>query len=371
VAVGVLTVAAACAPSDESFDFALPPGLPPPWVPDDNPMTAAKVTLGRHLFYDKRLSVNGTMACASCHEQARAFTDGKALPTGATGALIPRNAMTLTNVAYYYPYTWQNPLIHTLEAQALVPLFAESPIELGLSASIGEVLEGFRQDPRYAELFPAAFPRDENPFTPDRTVAAIAAFERTLISGGSAYDRYTHARDQTALSPSAKLGMDIFFSERAECYHCHQGANFTSAFRSADTAMLGRDYQNNGLYDVDGLGAYPAPSPGLAGITRDPSDAGKFRVPTLRNVALTAPYMHDGSIGTLEEVIEHYAAGGRNVTEGPNQGDGRANPRKSPFVRGFVLTPEEKTALVDFLRALTDEAFVRDPRFADPWAAPL
>jgi cytochrome c peroxidase len=333
-------------------------------------MTPAKVALGRHLFYDKRLSINGTTACSTCHQQERAFTDGKALPTGATGDVLPRNAMTLTNVAYYYPYTWQNPVLHTLEAQALVPMFADVPLEQGLSSVIVDVLEGFRRDERYRQLFPAAFPAEPDPFKPERVTAALAVFERTLISGRSAYDRFAYGKDDEGLSVSARRGMALFFSERCECYHCHSGANFTSAFRSAETRMLSKDYQNNGLYDVGGEGAYPADSPGLVAFSHDASDSGKFRVPTLRNVALTAPYMHDGSIATLEEVIDHYAAGGRNVATGPNAGDGRRNRHKSPLVRGFELTPEEKTGLIDFLKSLTDEEFIRDRRLSDPWTAP-
>ena len=368
----LLAIPACGAPGGETenhYVWDLPLGFPEPFVPADNPMNEAKVELGRRLFYDQRLSVNGTQACASCHLQAMGFTDGKATPTGATGQQLFRNAMSLTNVGYFYPYTWSNPLLHTLEEQALVPMFADAPIELGLSSVIDKVLLSFQQDAVYAELFGKAFPGDRAPFRSDRVVAAIATFERTLVSGSSAYDRYARSGESDALSDDAKLGFELFNSEKFECYHCHTGLNFTTAFRSKDTPLLGLDYQNNGLYDIDGLGSYPAQSPGLIGITGRSQDRGRFRVPTLRNIEKTAPYMHDGSIASLEEVLDHYAAGGRLIEDGPNAGDGRKSPTKSPLVRGFSFDAGEKEALFAFLLSLTDEDFLSNPNFADPWEA--
>jgi cytochrome c peroxidase len=351
----------------EPYPFELPEGFPEPFVPSDQPLTEEKVELGRHLFYDVRLSVNGTMSCASCHRQELAFSDGLATPTGATGQHVFRNSMTLTNVAYYFPYTWENSGLETLEEQALVPLFADFPLELGFTTVEGEVLDGFRADAVYATLFPRAFPKERDPFTPDRVVSAIAAFERTLISADSPYDRYNFRGDELALSEQARRGLELFNSERFECYHCHGVFNLTSAFRSSDS-MPSKDYQNNGLYNLDDEGSYPAESPGLSGVTGKASDNGKFRVPTLRNVTKTAPYMHDGSIATLEEVLDHYARGGRLIESGPNQGDGRKNPRKSPLVRGFVWQDGEKEALLAFFESLTDESFLTDERFSDPWS---
>jgi cytochrome c peroxidase len=240
-------------------------------------------------------------------------------------------------------------------------------VELGLSSVIDDVLAELEADAVYAELFPRAFPEDPAPFRSDRVVAAIASFERTLISGRSAYDRYAYGDEPDALSDEAKRGLSLFNSERFECYHCHTGLSFTTAFRSEDTPQLGTDFQNDGLYDIDGLGSYPPESPGLVGITGNPLHRGRFRVPPLRNVELTAPYMHDGSIETLEDVLEHYAAGGRLIQDGPHAGDGRKSPTKSPFVRGFSFDPGEKGALLAFLKSLTDETFVADPAFSNPW----
>lgn len=357
---------AACEADADAWAWDLPDGFPEPFVPADNPMTASKVELGRHLFYDERLSHNGTMACASCHEQRLAFTDGKATTEGSTGHALPRSSMGLINVAYLSIYTWANPRLVTLEEQALVPMFADFPLELGVQQDTAAILRRFADDAAYVELFAAAFPEDEDPVTVERITQALAAFERTLISGDSPYDRFAYGGDPAAISASARRGLDLFFSERTECYHCHAGVAFSSSFRSAASEPGPPDFQNNGLYNIDGMGGYPPGNGGLYEFSGDPRDQGKFRVPTLRNVGLTAPYMHDGSIATLAEVIEHYAAGGREVKDGPFAGDGRANPNKSPLVRKHDLSAAEKADLVAFLGSLTDENFVTDPRFGPP-----
>jgi len=350
----------------EPWSWELPPALPEPQVPADNPMTAAKVELGRHIFYDKRLSYNQTLACASCHEQARAFTDGKATNEGASGQQLTRNAMSLTNVAYLSVYTWANPKLAQLEEQALVPMFGDFPLELGVQNDTPAILRRFADDDAYQDLFRAAFPGDDDPFTVEHIVDALSAFQRTLISADSPYDRFTYEGDETAMSAAAQRGMALFFSEVAECYHCHAGPNFSTSFRSATTEAGPPDFQNNGLYNLDATGAYPKGNGGLYEFTADPRDQGKFRVPTLRNIALTAPYMHDGSIATLAEVVDHYAAGGRNIVDGPNAGDGRLNPNKSPLVRPMDLSAQDRADLVAFLESLTDEAFVTDPRHSAP-----
>lgn len=342
------------------YDFNLPAGFPEPQVPADNPMTSEKVELGRALFFDERLSGNGTMACASCHDRTKGFADGKDKPSGSTGQLLPRNAMGLANVAYFPLLTWGNPTLKSLEEQALVPMFGEFPVELGITGAEEVVLDRFRQDPEAQAAFAAAFPEDGDPITFVNIVKAIASFERTLISGASPYDRYTYGGERGALSEAAKRGNDLFFSERLECYHCHSGINFTTAFRSASTTIEEMDFQNTGLYNLGTDGAYPPGGEGLFAFTENPKDQGKFRVPSLRNIALTGPYMHDGSMATLSEVIDHYAAGGRTILEGPLAGDGSQNPNKSPLVKGFTITPEEKADLVAFLESLTDPTFVAE-----------
>lgn len=348
------------------WQWELPAGFPEPYVPPDNPMSAVKVELGRRLFYDKRLSQNETMACASCHDQARAFTDGEVTPTGSTGHVLPRNAMSLTNVAYLSFFTWANPKLASLEEQALVPMLADFPLELGVQLDPEAVLARFRDDLDIADMFARSFPGEDDPVTVANITKAIASFERTLLSGDSPYDRYIYGDDETAMSPAALRGMELFFSERAECYHCHAGLTFTTSFRTAASEPGPADFQNTGLYNIGGTGAYPTGNGGLYEFTGDPADMGKYRVPTLRNVALTAPYLHDGSAATLKEVVSLYAAGGRVIADGPNAGDGRTHPNKSPLVRETDLTEQEQDDLVAFLEALTDETFVRDPRFGPP-----
>jgi len=353
-------------PGADAYRWNLPAGLPPPRVPDDNPMTPEKVALGRQLFFDPRLSVNGTTSCATCHDPARAFTDALATPTGATGDAVSRNAMTLTNVGYRSTYTWANPVLTTLEAQALVPLTADVPLEMGFQKATAEIVERLYGDAELPALFAAAFPGDVEPYRADTIAKALASFERSLVSTDAPYDRFMYGGDPTAMSASALRGLDLFNSERLECYHCHAGSDFTSATVTATSNRHGTPFMNDGLYNVGDAGLYPPNAPGLRAFTNEPRDDGKFRVPTLRNVSVTAPYMHDGSVATLSEVIDLYAAGGRNVARGPYAGDGRTNPHKNALVRGFTLTADEKADLLSFLESLTDETFLHEAAFAPP-----
>ena len=351
------------APLPEPLRDRLPLGFPPPVVPADNPLTAGKVALGRHLFYDRRLSGDGHYACASCHRQELAFTDGRARAVGATGEILPRAAMSLANAAYNATLAWDEPELTRLEDQALVPMLATEPIELGIAGRETVVLARLRADARYRELFAAAFPDEADPFTLGHVVRALASFERTLISGDSPYDRLLYRDDREALSPAARRGMELYFSAELRCAECHAGFNFSGPVRFAAPRGGGTfepppAFFNTALYDLGG-GAYPLDSPGLVRHTGRPGDHGRFRAPTLRNVALTAPYMHDGSIATLGEVIDHYAAGGRAP----------ANPAKDPRLAGFAISIQERADLIAFLEALTDRSFVTDPRLSDPFAA--
>jgi len=357
-----------CASSEEAatedYEWEIPTDFPKPLLPPGIVMTAAKVELGRHLFYDTRLSFNETLACSGCHEQKLAFTDGKALREGSTGELLPRNSMTLTNVAYRSTFTWVNPVLGSLEEQALVPLLGEFPVELEWSGHEDEIAQRFTDDTQYNELFHDAFGTTKAEIS--LIAEALAAFERTLLSFESPYDHWLDG-DADAISEDAKEGAALFFSEKTECYHCHGGPDFTNSFRSEDRPLASGEFRNNGLYNLDGSGSYPPNNPGLYEFSREPADEGKFRVPTLRNVELTAPYMHDGSIETLEELIDHYGAGGRTVEEGTFAGDGSQSPLKDSLIFPLDLTDDEKAQLVAFLRSLTDESFITNPAFADPW----
>lgn len=332
-----------------------------PAIPAENPISDAKITLGRHLFYDKRLSGSETQSCESCHVQALAFTDGKTLPQGSTGQTLALNSQTLTNVAYNASYTWWNPILIRMEDQLFIPLTGDEPVELGINdANTQTILQRFKDDETYQILFAEAFPEDVAPFTLVNVNFALASFTRSLISDRSAFDK-------GELSESARRGEALFFSEKMECFHCHNGFNFSSSSITTNTRFPERVFFNNGLYNINGDGSYPEAIQGKFKVTNDWNDMGAFRPPTLRNIELTAPYMHDGSIATLGEVLDMYAAGGRDIKSGELQGDGRQNPFKSDFVSGFEMTPEEKQDLLNFLLSLTDNEFISDPRFSNPF----
>ncbi len=353
--------------TDTSFNWNIPAKLPLPVVPDDNPITEAKFQLGKHLFYDKRLSGNGTQSCESCHHQDKAFSDGEIQPSGSTGIVHPRNSQALVNTAYNASVNWANPSTVSLEQQAPIPIFGEEPVELGVNDdNKAQVLEGLQQEQKYAVLFSQAFPDENAPVQFDNIIKSLASFVRGLNSFNSPYDQFVNG-DKNAISESAKRGLTLFTSEGLECFHCHAGNNFTQSYVDRTQFFADMVFFNNGLYNIDGTGAYPEGGEGLKEITGKTEDMGKFRPPTLRNIELSPPYMHDGSIDSLENVVKHYAAGGRNITFGPHAGDGRKNPNKSSFVQGFSITEQDQADLVAFLQSLTDQDFVTNPRFSNPW----
>ncbi len=371
------TVAIACAgvalamtralPAQHAYDWTLPTGFPPPAIPADNPISIDKVELGRHLFHDPRLSGNGRQSCATCHQQARAFTDGRAQSRGSTGEAHPRGSMSLVNVGYAQVLNWANPTLTRLEDQALIPMYGEHPIELGLDRS-DHWLETFERDEVYQRLFGAAYPGEATPITRANLVKAIATFERAIVSARSPYDRYHFDRDDTAISDAAKRGEVLFHSRPLSCFTCHGGVHFSGAMGASPRGMA-VEFHNTGLYNLAGPTSYPSANTGIHELTGKPGDVGRFKAPSLRNIAVTAPYMHDGSVATLADAIDHYAAGGRTIVAGPFAGAGRDNPNKSASIRGFSLTPDQRHDLVAFLEALTDDALLQDPRFANPWAA--
>ena len=354
------------ASSTAVYNWNIPVWMPKPIVPADNPMNSQKVELGRHLFYEQRLSITGEFSCASCHLQKLAFTDGKTVAVGATGEKHPRNSMSLANIAYNPVLTWANPLITKLENQALVPIFGEHPVEMGMVGREKQILAMLRDDAKYRLMFTDAFRNDKNPINLSNLTKALAAFERSLISVNSPYDKYRFGGDANAISPAAKRGEKLFNSEDLECFHCHGGINFTDSVMHEKLAFQEIAFHNTGLYNIDGKGSYPANNTGVYEITSKPTDMGRFKAPTLRNIALTAPYMHDGSIATLEEVIDHYQAGGRTIKTGEFAGIGSTNPFKSEFISGFKLSESEKQDLLAFLQSLTDEEFIKNPAFSNP-----
>ena len=332
-------------------------------------MSEEKFQLGRHLFYETDLSVTQDTSCGTCHEQEMAFTDGRPRAIGATGEVHPRNAQGLANIAYAPTLTWNNPNETRLANQLLTPLFGEDPVELGLSGLEDLLLERLRDQELYQDLFAAAFPEQSDPFSIQNLARAIEVFEFALISGKSPYDRYVYAGDDDALSEAAKRGMDHFFSENLDCQHCHGGTNFSSALNHEGNQSDRTPFENNGLYNIAGTGDYPSDNQGLYEFTGIERDKGRMKPPSLRNVCVTAPYMHDGSLATIEEVIDHYERGGTRIDSGPLAGDGRDSPNKSEFVTGFLLSRQGKADVIEFLCALTDDEFLSNPRFSDPFAA--
>ncbi|MGE3614517.1 MAG: cytochrome c peroxidase, partial [Gemmatimonadales bacterium] len=256
--------------ASREFDWRLPAGFPVPRVPPDEPMTGGRVELGRHLFYDRRLSGNGTQSCASCHVQALAFTDGRGQAVGSTGERHPRGAPSLANVGYQPVLTWANPILRDLSKQAVIPMFGEFPVELGLKDD-HRYLSAVTDDTTYRRLFREAFPNDPA-VTLGKITRALAAFQRTLISGDSPVDRAR--RGQEPLPALARRGQELFESDRFNCSRCHRGLVFASAFDHAGLPGPEVEFHNNGLYNVGGSGAYPYPNTGLIQFTEKAEDMG-------------------------------------------------------------------------------------------------
>lgn len=305
-------------------------------LPADNPLTQEGVALGRRLFHDARLSINGTQSCASCHDQAHAFADPRPFSIGAKGRVGTRNAMPLFNLAWHQAFFWDG-RAPTLRQQVLIPISDAHE----MNETPQRVCDKLRADAACAEAFAKAF--GSPGVTPERLALALEQFLLTLVSQNSRYDRA--ARKLAELTESEKRGLQLFVTEfdpqrglrGADCFHCHGGTLFAS-----------QPFGNNGLLlkpdDV-----------GQMAVTQNEADRGKFKVPSLRNIALTAPYMHDGRFTTLEQVVEHYSTG---VRRGPTLDPNLAKHPEG----GLQLTAEEKADLVAFLKTLTDETFVETPK---------
>jgi cytochrome c peroxidase len=318
--IGALALSAWRAPE---WRWSIPPSVNAPTAPADNPMSLAKVELGRRLFYDADLSLDGTMSCASCHEQKHAFTDGNRTHPGVSGDAGRRNVPGLANVAWLPVLTWANPKLQTLEDQIAVPIFGDHPIEMGMKGREADIPLRLGKDVCYRKMFQKAFPDSGGAIEMRRIYQAIAAFERTFISFDTPYDRYL-AGDKEAIEPWAKRGETIF---RERCAVCHAGVNFTDG-RFHSVSILAQGADDQGLAEETGL----------------ISDQGKFRTPSLRNVPLTAPYLHDGSVRTMAEAIARH-----DRVEGVPGADS-----------------VELSDIISFLLTLQDLRFVQDKRFSMP-----
>lgn len=353
-------------PESSAWSWNLPKGFAPPVVPPHNPMNSAKVELGRHLFYDVRLSGNGTLSCAGCHAPDRAFSDNRSLARGSTGDVHPRNSQGLVNVAYSTTFNWAHPHVLSLEDQARTPIFGTSPIEMGVNdTNRDSVLQRLKNDTGYPPRFLAAFPDEAVPLQWENVIKAIAAFNRTLISANSRYDQW-QAGEATLTTTEAR-GERLFFGDRALCSRCHGGPNFNQPLANNASTATQPLFYNMGLFNIGGSGAYPEPNRGVFEFSGKSEDMGRFRSPSLRNAELTAPYLHDGSAPTLEAVVAIHAAGGRDVGNGPYAGDGRLNPFKDPLINQIRIDVADQTDLVAFLKTLTDASVATNPRFANPF----
>lgn len=310
-------------PENRPFELDLPAHFPEMDIPVDNPMTADAVELGRLLFHDTRLSRDGMVSCATCHLQHLAFSDGEAISIGIEGRTGLRNSPSLANVGFA-PRLFMDGGVPTLEMQILAPIADENEMDHNILL----VAEELNTDPQLTALAQSAYQQEINPYTITRS---LAAFERSIVSATSKYDLYLQG--EAMLTEEEMLGMELFNSDELQCASCHSSALFTDY-----------EYHNIGLY-------LEYADPGRERISLDQNDWGKFKTPSLRNVAFTAPYMHNGSLNTLEEVIDFFAGGGES------------HPNKDQRIQGFEINQTEKDALIAFLNCLSDESLRHNPAF--------
>jgi len=303
----------------------VPKGFDEIEFPEDNEFSQIRWELGKKLFYDPIMSIDSSVSCASCHSSELAFSDNVAFSLGVDDRIGTRNAPTLANVAYHQYYTREGG-VPTLEMQILVPIQEHNEFDFNIVL----LAERLKADSSYIQMSIEAYDREPDPFVITRS---LACFERSLISGYSRYDHYENYGDLNALTQSEINGMELFFSDKTNCSQCHESFNFTNYA-----------FENNGLYEeYDDVGRFR--------FTGNEEDLARFKVPSLRNIRLTAPYMHDGSIQSLGEVIEHYNSGGKN------------HLHKSSLIQPLSLTEKEKDELLAFLHSLTDDSFVTNPLF--------
>lgn len=327
-AVGVALALSGClktpptpAPPESLHFLRVPEGWDAPMFPEDNAPTEARWALGRDLFFDTRLSADGAVSCATCHMPERAFSAPEPVTPGAFGAVGKRNAATLTNAAYQ-PHFMSEGGVPTLEMQVLVPLQEPSEMAHNIVTASDELAAD------YAQQSEAAYGRALDPFVMTR---ALAMFQRSLLSGDALWDRWQ--RSNAEVPPEVERGAALFGTEGLDCARCHTPPLFTT-----------HGFANNGLDAV-------STDPGRWRLTGEPADSGAFKIPTLRNIGFTAPYMHDGRFDDLNEVIDHYASGGAG------------HAHQDPLLAPFTLTDGERSDLLAFLSALNDTAFVNDTRW--------
>lgn len=304
---------------------ALPPGFGPMVYPEDNQPSEARVELGALLFHDQRLSGDGSVSCASCHKADYAFADHQPVSTGVHGRQGTRNAPSLMNVGYR-PHFMREGAVPTLEMQVLVPIQEHAEFDM----NILDVATRLSSDSRLQQLSRSAYERSIDPYVITR---AIAAYQRTLVSSASRYDQFVRFNDPAYLTDAERRGMSIFFDQRTACADCHTPPHFTNF-----------GFANNGLYAT-------TRDRGRARLTGRAEDDAVFSIPSLRNSAVTAPYMHDGSLINLRRVLEHYNSGGTG------------HPNQDKRIRPLGLSQQDLADLEAFLHSLTDADFIHSPAF--------
>ncbi|MGB0369621.1 MAG: cytochrome-c peroxidase, partial [Flavobacteriales bacterium] len=326
--VMVLLIAGCSKTPNAPYELAIPSWFPEMEIPEENQLTHARVELGRKLFYEPLLSSDSSVSCSSCHLQEKAFSDFTAQSSGVNGIVGTRNAPTLANIGYSTSF-FHDGGVPTLELQSQSPIFSADEMNFTIAGFLARI----ENNQEYKLMFQEAYNRAPDAFGISR---AIACFERTLISGNSRFDQYEYQDKKDALTEQEIRGKDLFFSSETECSSCHVPPLFTDY-----------SFQNIGLYTtyIDS---------GRAKISRLTEDRGKFKTPTLRNIELTAPYMHNGSLVTLEEAVEHFNAGGVG------------HPNQNPMVKPLGLSEQDKADLVSFLKTLTDHDFVSNAAFSNP-----
>jgi cytochrome c peroxidase len=314
-------------PIGQVVDIKTPLGLPPVPIPADNPPTVETIALGRKLFYDPRLSKDNSLSCASCHNPNIGFTDGRAIAQGVGGVIGIRNSPTVLNAAYSPLQFWDG-RASSLEAQSAFPI--ADPVEMNQLHDVS--VSKIRKDPAYQAEFARAF--GPGPVTLSLIEKSLASFERTLLSGNSPFDQYQYGGNKQALSPPAIQGLAIFKDpKRGNCAVCHTIENRYALFTNGTFHNIGAGVNAEG--EMDDLGRFNQ--------TKIQAEKGKFKTPTLRNVALTAPYMHDGSLKTLKDVVDFYAGGGNS------------NPYLDQDIKPLHLSAQDRADLVAFLESLTGE----------------
>jgi len=312
-------------PDEQIVNLEIPRGFPNIELPVNNQLTKAKIKLGKELFFEKLLSSDNSLSCSTCHSQSLAFTDGLSTSVGVDNRNGLRNSLPLFNLAWKRSF-FRDGGVQILELVALNSINDHREFDINTDV----LLERLQSSPKYSTLFRNTF---NDTVTLNGALFALASFQRTLISGNSDYDKYTFYGINNALSAEQIRGKDLFFSSKTDCSSCHGGFNFSNNI-----------FQSNGYFT-----SYP--DSGRQRITLNESDRGKFLIPSLRNIAFTAPYMHDGSIASLNEIIDNYNNGNSNFVN------------KSPLIRSLGLTLLEKSDLLAFLNSLSDMEFIQNPDF--------